>query len=441
MDGTLRKMPVLEHIGMSIWPGRLTLTDHALYFETLRVVNYDKPQVYDLEDDLKQVVKPDLTGPLGARLFDKGVMYNSISLSEPIILEFPELTGRSRRDHWLAVIREILYAHDFIRKFNLSGLNKEETLSKAVLGILRLQAIDEMNCVDSLQPDSLLMSNVSDQLPGGDLILEALAKVANTETRDKNYDSQSGSKGRMYSLPSLMILSNLGLVSNDVNETKLLVGELVVGKPSYLEKAVEKSRSKLKNTESAKATVDSVKVDGIDTNIAVMKELLYPITEIGKHLSNILSWNEPISSLVFCFASSCIIWSGFVRIAFASIPFLLVIFMVLMRCCNCGKSMVEVKVKPPPPMNAMEQLIALKTGISQLEQFIQDVNIFLLKSRVLLLSVLPQATDKVVLVLALFASSIAFLPIKVLLSCVFLEISTRYSPPRKSSTTRFTRRL
>lgn len=52
--------------------------------------------------------------------------------------------------------------------------------------------------------------------------------------------------------------------------------------------------------------------------------------------------------------------------------------------------MVEVKVKPPPPMNAMEQLIALKTGISQLEQFIQDVNIFLLKSRVLLLSVLPQ---------------------------------------------------
>lgn len=122
------------------------------------------------------------------------------------------------------------------------------------------------------------MFNVSDQLPGGDLILEALAKVANTETRDKNYDSQSGSKGRMYSLPSLMILSNLGLVSNDVNETKLLVGELVVGKPSYLEKAVEKSRSKLKNTESAKATVDSVKVDGIDTNIAVMKVLYFMIS-------------------------------------------------------------------------------------------------------------------------------------------------------------------
>lgn len=122
------------------------------------------------------------------------------------------------------------------------------------------------------------MFNVSDQLPEGDLILEALAKVANTETRDKNYDSQSGSKGRMYSLPSLMILSNLGLVSNDVNETKLLVGELVVGKPSYLEKAVEKSRSKLKNTESAKATVDSVKVDGIDTNIAVMKVLYFMIS-------------------------------------------------------------------------------------------------------------------------------------------------------------------
>lgn len=152
-------------------------------------------------------------------------------------------------------------------------MSKEETLSKAVLGILRLQAIDEMHCLDSLQPDSLLMFNVSDQLPEGDLILEALAKVASMEIQDKNYDSKSGNKGGMYSLPSLMILSNLGLVSNNINKTRLLVGELVVGKSSYLEKAVEKSRSKFKNTESAKASVDSVKVDGIDTNVAVMKVL------------------------------------------------------------------------------------------------------------------------------------------------------------------------
>ena len=57
--------------------GRLTLTDHAFYFEATGVVSYDKPKKFDLSADLKHVVKPDLTGPWGARLFDKSVMYKS----------------------------------------------------------------------------------------------------------------------------------------------------------------------------------------------------------------------------------------------------------------------------------------------------------------------------------------------------------------------------
>lgn len=57
--------------------GRLTLTSHALYFESLGVGSYDKAIAYDLAADLKQLVKPDLIGPLGSRLFDKAVMYKS----------------------------------------------------------------------------------------------------------------------------------------------------------------------------------------------------------------------------------------------------------------------------------------------------------------------------------------------------------------------------
>lgn len=63
-----------------IYAGRLVLTDHALYFEALRVVSFDKAKRYDLSDDLKQVVKPELTGPWGTRLFDKAVLYKSVSL-------------------------------------------------------------------------------------------------------------------------------------------------------------------------------------------------------------------------------------------------------------------------------------------------------------------------------------------------------------------------
>ena len=60
--------------------GRLTLTDHALYFEAVKVVTFDKPKSYELAEDAKQIVKPELTGPWGSRLFDKAVMYKSTAL-------------------------------------------------------------------------------------------------------------------------------------------------------------------------------------------------------------------------------------------------------------------------------------------------------------------------------------------------------------------------
>lgn len=56
------------------------MTSYALYFESLGVGVYDKAVRYDLATDTKQVLKPELTGPLGARLFDRAVMYKSASV-------------------------------------------------------------------------------------------------------------------------------------------------------------------------------------------------------------------------------------------------------------------------------------------------------------------------------------------------------------------------
>lgn len=68
----------------------------------------------------------------------------------------------------------------------------------------------------------------------------------------------------------------------------------------------------------------------------------------------------------------------------------LAIFMVLTRCFSQGKPVNEIKVIAPPPMNTMEQLLAVQNAISQVEQLIQDGNIFLLKLRGLLLTIFPQ---------------------------------------------------
>lgn len=187
-------------------------------------------------------------------------------------MEFPEITGHFRREFWLAIVREILYAHKFIRKYQIKGVQREEALSKAVLGILRLQALREIAPAMPLRCEAILMFNLADQLPGGDLILEALAITSSSRKSDSANDSTAASG--MYSISALAMLSNLGIVfgeKSDINEVGLLVGEIVVGKMSALERAVSDSRNSFEKVERAQATIHGVKVEGIDKNLAVMK--------------------------------------------------------------------------------------------------------------------------------------------------------------------------
>lgn len=442
IDGTVTTQPVLEHVGISTWPGRLILTDHALHFEALRVVSYDKAKRYDLVGDLNQVVKPEMTGPWGTRLFDKAVSYKSISLSEPVVIEFPELKGHSRRDYWLAIIQEILYVHRFINKYQIKGVERDEALSKAVLGILRVQAIQDVCSSIPLQCESLLMFNLCDQLPGGDLILETLANMSTFRELDRTNNSKAG--GGMYSISALDMVSNLGFVfgtSSNNKKAGLVVGEISVGEMTSLERSVKESKNNYEKVVVAQATVDGVKVDGVDTNLAVMKELLFPIRELGNCLLSLAYWDDPVKSLVFCLVFSYIICRGWLGYTFALMLIFIAVFMVLTRFCGQEKPVDDVKVIAPPTLNTMEQLLAVQNAISQSEGYIQDGNIVLLKIRALLLCIFPQASDKFAVALLVTASILAFLPTKFILLLIFLDTFTRYSPPRKASTERWMRRL
>ncbi|CAM0945786.1 unnamed protein product [Alopecurus aequalis] len=439
VDGTLTTQPVLEHVGISTWPGRLTLTDHALYFEAVKVVTFDKPKSYELAEDLKQVVKPELTGPWGSRLFDKAVMYKSTTLTEPVIIEFPELAGHSRRDYWLAIISEVLYVHKFIRKFDINGVDKEEIILKSSLGILRLQAIEELAFPVSSRYESLLMFNLCDKLPGGDVILETLASAISS--RGSAQVNQPGMSLGMRSMSAFAVLSNLGMVSPGNNSERLSVGEIVVGEMSSLQKAVTESMNNYKKVELAQATVDGVKVDGLDTNLVVMKELLSPVSDLWRFLVSLAIWDEPLKSLVFCLLSSFIIIRGWVVYFVVMVLLLSAAFMLLTRLTSQGKPMTEVKVSSPPSMNTMEQLLAVQNAISKVEELVQDANIVLLKIRALLLAFPSQATDKAILALLMMALSLAFLPTRLLVLAMFLEVFTNNSPLRRASTERCTRRL
>lgn len=126
---------------------------------------------------------------------------------------------------------------------------------------------------------------------------------------------------------------------------------------------------------------------------------MLPIMETGNLIMSLTYWDDPMKSTVFCLFTSFIIWKGWVVYVLALASLFSAMFMVLTRCISREKLMVELKVTAPPPMNTMEQLLAVQNGISQLEQNIQDGNIVLLKFRALLFSLFPQVCPSLLLFL------------------------------------------
>jgi len=67
-------------------------------------------------------------------------------------------------------------------------------------------------------------------------------------------------------------------------------------------------------------------------------------------------------------------------------------YMASVRNMRNGSAIKEIVVSTPPDQNTVEQLLALQQALSQLEGKIQAGNIFLLKTRALFLSALPEVS-------------------------------------------------
>ncbi|CAI5501297.1 unnamed protein product [Closterium sp. Naga37s-1] len=453
--------PVLQHIGVSAWPGRLTLTDCALYFEPSGVVSYDAAKKFDLAADLHQTVKPDLTGPWGAKLFDKAIMYKSHAITEPVVLEFPELTAHMRRDYWLSIIREIIAVHSFVRTYKLEGPTRRQAIAKAVRGIARLKAVWSLQKALPTAPESLLTFIAADELPGGDKILRAMAGVLKADSgspkkereqleklgefaaaavRNAGFGSGGGGGGGTAGevgggaaaggaaaggvssrwqqggsaaaaavaafLPGTAgLMGGGGAGALGVGSCPSMpVGDVLVGEMTALERAVKNSRDKSSKVAKAKRSVEEVKVEGIGTNVALMKELLVPAMLLGQWFQSLASWEEPIKTMVFLAFALYIIykdWLGYV------IPFLLLTNAVIMMWLRFVQQSDrrrppnrrnEVVVITPPNQSAVEQLVVLQAALAQVEAAIQALNIALLKARALALLELPTATDELIAV-------------------------------------------
>ncbi|KAK7390763.1 hypothetical protein VNO78_18826 [Psophocarpus tetragonolobus] len=448
VDGTIPTQPVLQHVGIAAWPGRLTLTNYALYFESLGVGVYEKAVLYDLAADMKQVIKPDLTGPLGARLFDKAVMYKSTAVAEPVYFEFPEFKANLRRDYWLDISLEILRAHKFIRKYYLKEVQKSEVLARAVFGIFRYRAVREAFRFFSSHYKTLLTFNLAETLPRGDIILETMSNSLTNLTAvsgKRDIHATVDTRRQLAVSPvAVMSLFYLGFKSKkvaDICEETTVVSDIRVGEIHPLELAVKKSLQDTGKAEAAQATVDQVKVEGIDTNVAVMKELLFPVILSANRLQLLASWKDFYKSTVFLLLTCYMIIRGWIQYILPSIFVFIAIIMLWRRHFRRGRPLEAFTVTHPPNRNAVEQLLTLQEAITQFESLIQAGNIILLKLRALLLAILPQATEKVALLLVFLAVVFAFVPPKYIILVVFVECYTREMPYRKESSDRWIRRI
>ncbi|KAI5083423.1 hypothetical protein GOP47_0003166 [Adiantum capillus-veneris] len=390
LEGTVTTPPVLQHAGVSTWPGRLTLTDHALYFEPIGVGSYDNPKKFDFSDDSRHLVRPELTGPWGARLFDKAILCKSCTNPEPLIFEFPEFTGHSRRDYWLAIIRELVHAHQLIRKYWLEDEDKIEALSRAVLGIARLRATREIIHNLPLKGESLLTFLTCEDLPGGDLILEAIVRTFDSRKNSANGMLQrSPSYARSAAAAINTLSSPTSTRKGSVQDAGIPVGEFLIGDLNPIQKAVLQSRNCSKRVELAQSTIAGVKVDGIDTNLAIMKELMLPLTHALELIKGLQSWNEPLKTTTFLLICSYAVLKNYLGYV---IPVCLLCFAGSLLWFRLGQGSNEgdLNVLAPPTLNAVEQLMTLQQALTDLENNLQLGNISLLKVRAILFSRPPQ---------------------------------------------------
>lgn len=173
---------------------------------------------------------------------------------------------------------EILRAHKFIRKYNMKGNQESEALARAMLGIFRFHAVREAFRVSSSTYKTLLCFNLAESLPGGDMIMETLSsRLTLISPNAGQHDiSSSPNTNRKHIFPAaLMQLVRLKIFQSKdaelLGEATYQGADVYVGELNPLEDVVKKLKQDTGMAEAAQATVDQVKVEGIDTNLVVMK--------------------------------------------------------------------------------------------------------------------------------------------------------------------------
>ncbi|XP_073145489.1 uncharacterized protein [Henckelia pumila] len=460
-----RKQPVMKWDNNMSWPGKLTLTDEALYFEAVNLMGEKDALRLDLTRSGSRLEKARV-GPLGSNLFDSAISVSSGPESAPLVLEFVDLGGGTRRDVWYAFINEVIGLHKFINEFGPEARDssvydiygaqkgKDRAVTHAINSIARLQALQYMRrTID--EPTKLVQFSFLQNAPYGDVVLQTLAvncwggaMVKKLTEGDNEPDLRLRPIGEVpegithvYDVDGSVYLRkwmrsaswasniSLGFWKNTSSRGVVLSKNLVVADMNLVEKAAMICRDKYKLAEKTQATIDAAMIEGIPSNIDLFKELVLPLTSSARSFERLRRWDDPLVTASFLGLISTLI---FRNLMFYVLPVSLMILaasMLLLKGLKeqgrLGRYFGNVTIRDQPPSNTIQKIIAVKEAIREVEKYLQNVNVMLLKIRTIILAGDPQTTTEVALVLLLVSTVLILVPFKYVLAFVIFDLFTR----------------
>ncbi|KAM3328431.1 hypothetical protein P3S68_033123 [Capsicum galapagoense] len=413
VEGTASSQRVVRHIGGTSWPGRLTLTNYALYFEASGVISYKEAIKLDLSKDSEQSVKTAATGPWGAPLYDKAIIYESSEL-QGVVFEFPEMTSSTRRDHWLSLVKEIMLLHRFLRKFKVdSPLESWEMHARTILGIIRLHAAREMLRISPPVPKNFLIFDLLDELPKGDYVLKELAESLNKV--DAKHPCSASSILRSLNVSQLFIPSvELKEIKKEINDNTV-TSPVQVDNASSLESAIDQSREEAKEIQIAKATVEELKDEGIGNNVQVLMGLLKPLKKLVPYVQEAFTWERPLSSTILVVTTMAVIYNEWVGKAIAALLLGIVATMIWARNRRIPDKVHRIVVYTGSDQTTMESIVSAQQGLRSVYHLIQTMNVIILKIWSVFVSKAPKHADMVMVALVVAAVILSVVPFKFIL--------------------------
>ncbi|KAL3507136.1 hypothetical protein ACH5RR_032518 [Cinchona calisaya] len=409
VEGTASTQRVVRHIGGTSWPGKLTLTNYALYFEASGVVSYEDALKIDLSKDTNPSVKPTATGPWGAPLFDKAIVYESLQLQEGVVLEFPEITSSTRRDHWLALVKEVMLLHHFLHKFSVeSYLEAWEMHARTILGIIRLHAARELLRMSPPIPKNFLIFTLCDELPKGDHVLQELA--ASLKMLNTGHPCRASTILRSLNTSQPCVPCAAMKETSDRSET------FQTENLSSLEGTINQAREEAREIDMAKATVEGLKEEGVSYSAQVLLGLLKPLQSFLPWIQGIFTWEKPAASIVLIGFTLLVIYKEWVGKAIAAFLLWAVAHMFFLRRRRRIQSNYEkLLICTASDKSTMESIVSAQQGLRTVHEVMQQINIAILKLWSILTSRSPKHTNTVMMILSGSAIVLAVIPFKFIL--------------------------